>query len=232
MFTYLAMKNQRLTNFNLLRQKAEDKLAKESMNSDKKLTEIDVLKINHELQVHQIELEMQNEELIYSKERTDEIAEKYIDLYNIAPIGYFTLSREGIIIEANEFGSHILGINSNQLDNCTFDSFITNDDKMNFIIFLEKAFESKLIETCMVNMPDYLNAKKQILLTGNVTKSGIYCLIAALDISDRLKLEKEANELQQFNSYFIGRELRMIELKKEVNDLLQNEGLEKKYPVS
>jgi len=226
------MKNQRLENLKQLRQQAEVKLAEESMNSELMLTEIDVLKINHELQVHQIELEMQNDELIYSKERTDEIAEKYIDLYNFAPIGYFTLSREGIIIEANNFGSQMLGVDPYQLVNCNFDSFIINEDIKNFVFFIEKAFESKLIETCMVRMPMNSNAKKQILLTGNITKSGIYCLIAALDISERLKLEKETNELQQFNSYFIGRELRMIELKKEINELLQNVGLEKKYPVS
>ena len=226
------MKNQRLENLKRLRQQAEVKLAEEFLNSESRLSEIDILKINHELQVHQIELEMQNDELICSKERTTEIAEKYIELYNFAPIGYFTLSREGIINEVNEFGSQILDIEPEQLLNCNFDSFITYQDKKNFIFFLEKAFESKLIETCMVSMPINSNSNKQILLTGNITKSGNFCLIAALDISERLKLEKETNELQQFNSYFIGRELRMIDLKKEVNELLQKEGLEKKYPVS
>jgi len=175
---------------------------------------------------------MQNDELICSKERTTEIAEKYIELYNFAPIGYFTLSRDGIINEVNEFGSQILDTDPEQLLNCNFDSFIMYQDKKNFVFFLEKAFESKLIETCLVSMPINTNSNKQILLTGNITKCGNFCLIAALDISERLKLEKETNELQQFNSYFIGRELRMIELKKEVNDLLQKEGLEKKYPVS
>jgi len=226
------MKNQRLENLKRLRQQAEVKLAEEFLDSESRLSEIDILKINHELQVHQIELEMQNDELICSKERTTEIAEKYIELYNFAPIGYFTLSREGIINEVNEFGSQILDIEPEQLLNCNFDSFITYQDKKNFIFFLEKAFESKLIETCMVSMPINSNSNKQILLTGNITKSGNFCLIAALDISERLKLEKETNELQQFNSYFIGRELRMIDLKKEVNELLQKEGLEKKYPVS
>jgi len=226
------MKNQKTTNLNLLRLRAEDKLAKESMNSKLKLSEIDVLKINHELQVHQIELEMQNDELTYSKERTDEIAEKYIDLYNFAPIGFFTLSSEGIIKEANEFGSQMLGIEPAQLVDCNFDSFISYEDKKIFNSFLDKAFESRSNETCLVSMPIDRNSKKQILLTGNITKNRFYCMIAALDISDRLKLEKETNELQQFNSYFIGRELRMIELKKEINELLQKVGLEKKYPVS
>ena len=226
------MKNQKLSNSMLLRQKAEAKLAVESAKSDIGLNEMDVLRINHELQVHQIELEMQNEELVFAKEQAEEIAEKYIELYNFAPIGYFTLSRDGIINEVNEFGSQILDTDPEQLLNCNFDSFIMYQDKKNFVFFLEKAFESKLIETCLVSMPINTNSYKQILLTGNITKCGNFCLIAALDISERLKLEKETNELQQFNSYFIGRELRMIELKKEVNDLLQKEGLEKKYPVS
>ena len=84
----------------------------------------------------------------------------------------------------------------------------------------------------MVSMTINQNAIKQILLTGNITKNGKFCLIAAIDITERLKLEKETTELQQFNSYFIGRELRMVELKKEINELLQKNGLDKKYPVS
>ena len=226
------MKNQRLENLKRLRQQAEVKLAEEFLDSESRLSEIDILKINHELQVHQIELEMQNDELICSKERTTEIAEKYIELYNFAPIGYFTFSREGNIIELNEYGSQMLGMNPNQLMNKNFDLFIIDEDKQIFILYIDKTYESKSIETCMISLPLEDGIIRHILLTGHITKNGKYCLTAALDITKRLQLEKDTIELQQFNSYFIGRELRMVELKKEINELLQKNGLDKKYPVS
>ena len=226
------MKNQKLSNSMLLRQKAEAKLAVESAKSDIGLNEMDVLRINHELQVHQIELEMQNEELVFAKEQAEDIAEKYIELYNFAPIGYFTFSREGNIIELNEYGSQMLGMNPNQLMNKNFDLFIIDEDKQIFILYIDKTYESKSIETCMISLPLEDGIIRHILLTGHITKNGKYCLTAALDITKRLQLEKDTIELQQFNSYFIGRELRMVELKKEINELLQKNGLDKKYPVS
>jgi len=226
------MKNQKLSNSILLRQKAEAKLAVESAKSDAGFIEMDVLKINHELQVHQIELEMQNEELMMAKEQADEIAEKYIELYNFAPIGYFTLSKEGIIIEINEYGSQMLGLNSNQLINSNFNLFISYEDKQIFSLFIDTVFESKFIETCMVRLPLENGVIRHVLLTGYITRNDKYCLTAAVDITKRLQLEKDTVELHQFNSYFIGRELKMVELKKEINELLQKNGLEKKYPVS
>lgn len=226
------MKNQKLSNSILLRQKAEAKLASEFAKSDFSFIEMDVLRINHELKVHQIELEMQNDELVLAKEQAEEIAEKYIELYNFAPIGYFTLSREGCIIEFNKYGSQILGISPNEINNNNFQNFISKEDNLIFNNFIDRAYESTLVETCTVRMPLKDNTIRYILLTGYMTKSGKYYLIAAVDITKLLQLEKDTIELNQFNSYFIGRELRMVELKKEINELLVKFGLEKKYPVS
>jgi hypothetical protein len=75
------------------------------------------------------------------------------------------------------------------------------------------------------------NFIKHVLLTGNISKNNEHCLIAAIDISDRINLEKESNELKQFNDYFVGRELKMVELKKEINELLHRDGYDNKYPV-
>jgi len=226
------MNNQKLSNLLLLRQKAEAKIAVESAKSDAGFIEMDVLRINHELHIHQIELEMQNEELVLAKEQANEITEKYIELYNFAPIGYFTLSRGGNIIEINKKGSQMLGMIPNEVNNTNFDFFICNEDKQIFSNFIDRIFESEIIETCTVRMPLKDNSVRYVLLTGYNTKNGEYCLTAATDISKRLQLEKDTIELQQFNSYFIGRELRMVELKKEINELLQKYGSEKKYPVS
>ena len=225
------MKNKNVTKAIKLRQKAEERLETLKLNPDLNLQEYDILKLLHELQVHQIELEMQKEEISQAKENAEIIAEKYIELYNLAPLGYFTLTKEGQIIELNHFGSLMLNEKHPVLEKSNFKFFVIDDDKPILSLFLEKIFKGKVTETCMVSMSLDKNFKKHVLLTGNISKNKEHCLIAAIDISDRINLEKESNEIKQLNAYFIGRELKMVELKKEINVLLHRDGYEKKYPV-
>ena len=83
------------SNKDILRQKAEEILKNKPQIVDILSLEGETLKLIHELDVHQIELEMQNEELKLVKEQMEIAAEKYIDLYDFAPSGYFTLSKNG-----------------------------------------------------------------------------------------------------------------------------------------
>ncbi len=82
-----------------LRRHAENKVRKKGRSNS--LSEVDVRALCHELEVHQIELEMQNEELLRVQAKLVESEEKYRDLYEFAPIGYFTLESNGEIREAN-----------------------------------------------------------------------------------------------------------------------------------
>ena len=69
----------------------------------------------HELQVHQIELEMQNEELRRMHLELDTGRARYFDLYDLAPVGYCTLSEKGMILEANFTAATLLGVNRGAL---------------------------------------------------------------------------------------------------------------------
>lgn len=96
-----------------LRRKAEtrlDAIAAESspgaINSDKLL---------HELQVHQIELEMQNEVLVETLAQAEAMRRKYQDLHNFAPVGYLILSLDGEIVEANLLAVKMLGHSAEDL---------------------------------------------------------------------------------------------------------------------
>jgi len=79
--------------------------------------------------VLQTELEMQNEELRRVQVELEETRDRYIDLYEFAPIGYLTLTRAGLIAEINLTGAALLGVERKKLINLRFDGFITSSDK-------------------------------------------------------------------------------------------------------
>jgi PAS domain-containing protein len=108
---------------------------------DGKPSEVTTLKLIHELEVHQIELEMQNEELLLAKEQAEQAIEKYTKLYDYAPSGYFTLSQDGKVTEANLTGAHMLGKMRSSILNSQFGFFISMPQKNIFNDFLAKIFK-------------------------------------------------------------------------------------------
>jgi PAS domain S-box-containing protein len=87
------------------------------------------LRALHELRVHQIELEMQNEELRRTQEELEVSRTRYFDLYDLAPVGYFTLSEKGLILEANLTAAKLLGVPRNALVKQPLSRFIFPGDQ-------------------------------------------------------------------------------------------------------
>jgi len=83
----------------------------------------------HELRVHQIELEMQNEELRRSEAELDAARARYFDLYDLAPVGYVTVSESGLILEANLTAANLLGVARSALDRQPLSLFILPEDQ-------------------------------------------------------------------------------------------------------
>jgi diguanylate cyclase (GGDEF)-like protein/PAS domain S-box-containing protein len=108
-----------------LRALAEEQLA---AISQLKATAYSNDKLLHELQVHQIELQLQNEELIRSQVALEEMRDNYIDLYEFAPVTYLTLSEKGLIEEINLTGATLLGMERHKLLQRRFAGFIDSAD--------------------------------------------------------------------------------------------------------
>ncbi|MBI3803072.1 MAG: PAS domain S-box protein [Nitrospirae bacterium] len=86
----------------------------------------------HELQVHQIELEMQNEDLRSSQSQLEELLNRYTDLYDFAPIGYFTLDENGLVLEVNLKGAELLAVERRHLIGKPFIVYVAQADRARF----------------------------------------------------------------------------------------------------
>jgi PAS domain S-box-containing protein len=148
-------------------------------------------KLVHTLQLHQIELEFQNNELLLAKERAEQAIEKYAELYDFAPLGYFTLSRNSEIVELNLRGSQLLGRERSRLKNVRFDFFISEDSKPAFSQFLENVFTVNSQVSCEVTL--LVNNLSPVCahLSCRLSKSGESCLLTAVDITERKIREDE-----------------------------------------
>ena len=108
-----------------LREKAEKIIDNQLiLSKEKSLSDDELI---HELRVHQIELEIQNEELRESQIKLEDSNRKYFDLYNFAPDGYFTIDKDGIILESNLSGASLLGVERRDLYKTAFIRYIEPD---------------------------------------------------------------------------------------------------------
>ncbi|MGO9259019.1 MAG: sensor histidine kinase [Bryobacteraceae bacterium] len=115
-----------------LRQQAEAIAREKAIRAPEHLDTLspeEARRVLHELQVHQIELEMQNEELRRTQEELEASRTRYFDLYDLAPVGYFTLSEHGLVLEANLTAAKLLGVARGSLVKQPLSRFILPEDQ-------------------------------------------------------------------------------------------------------
>jgi len=134
-----------------LRERAEEFINK-NPSAIKKVQPDDVKKLIEDLQIHQVELEMQNEELRQAQLELEEARDKYSDLYDFAPVSYFTISDKGMILEANLTVATMLGVEKGLLIGKPFSYFINRDDQDIFYHHRKKLFETKAKQTCELRL--------------------------------------------------------------------------------
>ncbi len=125
-----------------LRQRAEE-VAQEQPDALQEMPPEDIQNLVHELQVHQIELEMQNEELRRNQLEMELARGRYLDLYDFAPVGYFTLSESGLISQANLTAATMLGVDRAHLVRQPFSRFILREDQDIHYLHRRKLFETQ-----------------------------------------------------------------------------------------
>jgi PAS domain-containing protein len=171
------------TNARILRVKAEEKLKERQKNNGFAILETDLKRLMHELQVHQIELEMQNEELQEAYETSEAALKKYTILYDFAPMGYFTLDSDGSICDLNFTGAEILGDRRISLVNSNFKLFVAEESLPVFNNFLDIVFTGNSKESCEVRLWYDKNPLCNVYMEGVVTGPDQKCLLSVVDIS-------------------------------------------------
>jgi PAS domain S-box-containing protein len=181
-----------------LRKNAESQI-KGSARAAQKPPRDDVLKLIHELEVHQVELELQNDELKRSQSELEEARKKYFDLYDLAPVGYVTLSRRGIICEINLAGAELLGRNRARLKRNPFERFVARSSRSEFQSFCRRLFAGGGRQELEVTLAHGERAPLSVLLAGVVNQDGDgsleLCRVTMTDITARKSAESWVQRL-------------------------------------
>jgi len=157
---------------------------------------IDALAMMQSLQTHQIELEMQNEELKHAKLETEVAMTKYSDLYDFAPLGFFTLDRDKFICEVNLAGAELLGMPRSNLVNKGFGLFIDTKDRPAFEAFCNEMQFTKIKQKCELRLLKSTGEKIYALIEGTAMKKLEYRL-AIIDITKGKHAEEELKKSEE-----------------------------------
>ncbi|MFA5904812.1 MAG: PAS domain S-box protein [Desulfobacula sp.] len=150
--------------FNQLRRQAEKLMQGREVIPPAVATE-DPMKLIHELQTYQIELELQNEELQTAHEELETSRASYFDLYDSAPAGYITLSEKGLILKANLAAAAMLGEDRSELIRRRFSDFILKEDQDIHYLYRNQLFESKEPMECELRMVSNASVQFWVRLT-------------------------------------------------------------------
>ena len=180
-----------------LRHRAEKRVKNHAPESDAQSSPAETQRLLHELQVHQIELEMQNEELRESRAQAETALERYTDLYDFAPVGYFTLSVDGAIREVNLPGARLLGLERARLVGGCFRTFVSKDTQSIFDSWLKEIFATQVKQTCAVVLAKKGQPRVAVEMEAALSSDGLEGRAVVVDITARKALEEQLRQAQK-----------------------------------
>ena len=184
-----------------LRKRAEELLSKKPEDIQNTVEE-DTQKLIHELEVYQIELEMQNEELREAQAELEESRTKYFDLYDLAPIGYFTFDQKGLILEVNLTGAELLGVERKYLLKRGFSRFVVPDLRDVFHLHCQRTFATGTKQTCDLKLVKkdrkQFYAQLQSAVAQDAEGSFIQLRTTISDLTDLKKAEQAVQETRRY----------------------------------
>jgi len=152
------------------------------------------------LRAHQIELEARNEELRQAQVALDSTRNRYLDLYDLAPVGYLTLNEQGLIVEANLTADRLLGMARGELFKQPLAGFLHPDSQNDYYLHRKQMFETERPQTCDFRMVKKDGTQFWARLEAIAAKGedgAPVCLVAMSDASERKQTESKLRESEE-----------------------------------
>jgi len=189
-------------------------------------TEDESKRLVHELQVHQIELEMQNEELLHSRVQVEAGLRQFTELYDFAPVGYFTLARDGAIHHVNLTGARLFNLERSHLIKRRFGLFIPAGLRSAFNAFLSKVFESASTETCETEIQNDRSSPLHVHIEATASQEGHECYAVVMDVTKHKLVENALHDSEErFRSLYENSTIGLYRTDPEGNIHLANPAL-------
>ncbi len=210
-----------------LRPKAEKILEKRG-GKNSKLPPEDLLRLVHELEVHQIELELQNEELIQARAGMEAALNQYANLYDFSPAGYITLTQAGNIHEANLAATQFIGVERTLLLQKPFSSFLVLGSQPIFNDLLKQLISGEGELSCELALVGREGKLFWVQLEATCFEGGEYSRITLMEINERKEAERNIRqrvkelELLYDNGLALSQLLNPRQIAEKVTELLEN----------
>ena len=190
----MAKQPQRSTKVTELRRQAEARL-RMTKRDVAAMPVKEVQELVHELQVHQIELEMQNDELRRTQLELEAVRDRYVDLYDFSPVGHLTLDTHGTIVEANLRAGTLLGFNRNKLIGQPIAGCIAAGKEDMFHRYCQKVLKTGTRQICEVLLRLEAGVSRWIQFEGLAVQDApgpiTHWRTALMDVSDRKRAEQQ-----------------------------------------
>jgi len=186
------------TTASLLRGKAEAVLRSRRDGATPSADGGDTLRLLHELQVHQVELEMQNEELQRTRAEVESGLKLYADLFDFAPVGYLRVGVDGTILQANLFAVHLLGFEQSSLVGRSFLSCVSGSSRRNVEEFVRQLNQSMVRQTCEIELINQNKTAVIVQLAGVINPDKKSMVISLTDITESRHAEERARRSESF----------------------------------
>lgn len=184
-----------------LRRQAEERLQAQKTEQKHLRSGETTPQLVHELEVHQIELEMQNAELRSVRDQMEALLARYTDLYDFAPVGYFTLDRDGVIRAVNLSGAALFDSERATLVGRHFGLLVAEESRRPFKECLSRVFAGQGRVSCDLTLA--AAGKQPRALQIEAAASGQECRLAVIDITERRRAEvglaEKSRELEEAN---------------------------------
>jgi PAS domain S-box-containing protein len=160
------------------------------------LEQDETIRIVHRLAVHQIELDLQQQELRAARERLAESLARYVDLYDFAPAGYLTLDRKGTVVQSNLCGAELLGVERASAVGLRLVDRVVADERDQVAQFVDRAVRTRGEHTCELHLVRYAQPDATVAIEARRSPDGDQLRLAMVDVTELRAAQRAAAQLE------------------------------------